>query len=338
MGRLTVWCTPLLAACLLGPVGMAAAQTAPDPARTTRRMETLKRGIVAVKDDNKVFVSWRLLTTDATWVSFDVYRQENGGAAVKLNSTPISSSTNWVDQTADFTKTNTYFVRAVQNGGGSQANSEVATLWNQNYMRLVLQQPAGGTVGTGTSASTYTYSPADCSTGDLDGDGEYEIIVKWDPSNARDNASSGFSGNVILDAYKLDGTRLWRIDLGRNIRAGAHYTQFMVYDLDGDGRAELACKTSDATVDGRGNVIGNATADYRNAGGYILSGPEYLTIFNGQTGAAMASTPTSPNATPLPATIQRRRKSTPCGATTMATASTGSWPPWRIWMASGLAW
>ena len=93
--------------------------------------------------------------------------------------------------------------------------------------------------------------------GDLDGDGEYEIIVKWDPSNAKDNSQGGYTGNVYLDAYKLDGTRLWRIDLGRNIRAGAHYTQFMVYDLDGDGKAEVACKTADGTVDGAGTVIGD---------------------------------------------------------------------------------
>ena len=144
------------------------------------------------------------------------------------------------------------------------------------------------------TGEVYTYSANDCSVGDLDGDGQYEIIVKWDPSNSKDNAQSGYTGNVYLDAYKMDGTQLWRIDLGRNIRAGAHYTQFMVYDLDGDGRAELACKTAPGTVDGIGqNVIlagDNPSADYRNSSGYILSGPEYLTIFNGLTGAAVATT------------------------------------------------
>ena len=103
----------------------------------------------------------------------------------------------------------------------------------------------------GAPATSYTYNPNDASVGDLDGDGEYEIVVKWDPSNARDTASPGVSGPVIIDAYKLDGTRLWRIDLGRNIRAGAHYTQFIVYDLDGDGRAEVACKTADGSIDGQ---------------------------------------------------------------------------------------
>jgi rhamnogalacturonan endolyase len=127
-----------------------------------------------------------------------------------------------------------------------------------------------------------------------DRDGTYEIVVKWDPSNQKDNAQSGYTGNVYLDAYKLDGTFLWRIDLGRNIRAGAHYTQFMVYDLDSDGIAEVACKTAPGTIDGTGNFVlmpgDNPNADYRNSSGYILSGPEYLTVFNGRTGAAMATT------------------------------------------------
>ncbi|KPC67415.1 alpha integrin, partial [Thermoactinomyces vulgaris] len=102
----------------------------------------------------------------------------------------------------------------------------------------------------------------------LDGDGQYEYLVKWDPSNAKDNSQSGYTGNVYIDAYRLNGQRLWRIDLGRNIRAGAHYTQFQVYDYDSDGDAEIAMKTADATVSGTGQVVGNAGADHRNSGGY----------------------------------------------------------------------
>ncbi|WP_051109317.1 rhamnogalacturonan lyase family protein, partial [Caldicellulosiruptor sp. F32] len=110
---------------------------------------------------------------------------------------------------------------------------------------------------------------------------------KWDPSDSKDNSQAGYTSNVYLDAYKLNGKFLWRIDLGRNIRAGAHYTQFIVYDLDGDGKAEVACKTADGTIDGQGNVIGNPNADWRNSSGYVLSGPEYLTIFEGATGGAI---------------------------------------------------
>ena len=152
------------------------------------------------------------------------------------------------------------------------------------YFDIPIQKPAGGTTPDGVA---YTYSPNDASVADLDGDGEYEIILKWDPSNSKDNAQSGYTGNVYIDAYKMNGKRLWRIDLGRNIRAGAHYTQFMVYDFDGDGYAEMVCKTADGTVDGEGNIIGDGSKDYRSSSGYILSGPEYLTLFDGRTGKAI---------------------------------------------------
>jgi rhamnogalacturonan endolyase len=186
----------------------------------------------------------------------------------------------------------------------------------EQYLTVPLQRPAGGEVEvpSGAKTSAYRYSPNDASVGDLDGDGEYEIVVKWDPSNAKDTASSGLTGRVLLDAYRLDGTRLWRIDLGRNIRAGAHYTQFVVYDLDGDGRAEIACKTADGTVDGRGRTVGDASKDYRSLEvatdglrlssaadrryGKVLAGPEYLTIFDGQTGAALATTSYVPGREP----------------------------------------
>lgn len=134
--------------------------------------------------------------------------------------------------------------------------------------------------------------------GDVDGDGQYEIILKWDPSNARDNAHDGYTGPTLFDCYRLDGTLLWRIDLGRNIRSGAHYTPFIVYDLDGDGKAEMMVRTSDGTRDAKGNIIGDALADYRHKGpdriGRILTGKEYITVFNGLTGEAMDSKPYIP--------------------------------------------
>src|SRR5699024_8740030 len=113
------------------------------------------------------------------------------------------------------------------------------------------------------------------------------IFVKWYPSNAKDNAHTGYTGNTYLDCYTLEGEKLWRIDLGVNIRSGAHYTQFLVYDFDGDGIAELICKTADGTVDGQGKVIGDPSKDYRNEKGFILEGPEYLTLFDGATGKAL---------------------------------------------------
>ena len=135
----------------------------------------------------------------------------------------------------------------------------------------------------------YSYQLNDGSAADLDGDGVYELIVKWQPTNAKDNSQKGYTGHTYVDAYKLDGTQLWRIDLGRNIRAGAHYTHFLAYDFDGDGRAEVMMKTADGSIDGRGKAIGDAKADYRNEAGYVLAGPEFLTVFNGLSGAAMAT-------------------------------------------------
>ncbi|HEY9433448.1 MAG TPA: carbohydrate-binding protein [Blastocatellia bacterium] len=255
------------------------------------QMEDLSRGVVAVRTGAaQAYVGWRLLGTEATAnIGFNVYRSTDGGAAVKLNGSVITSSTNFVDNSATTSQSTRYFVRAVVNGS-EQADSASFTLPanapTQNYLRVPLQRPAGGTTPANES---YTYSPGDASVGDLDGDGDYEIVLKWDPSNQKDNSQDGYTGNVFIDAYELNGTRLWRVDLGRNIRAGAHYTQFQVYDYDGDGKAEVVCKTADGTRSGTGQVIGNANADLRNSAGRILTGPEFLTVFDGQTGAIRAT-------------------------------------------------
>lgn len=247
----------------------------PSMVYAARYMENLDRGTVAVRiSSNQVYVGWRMLGTE--WgknIGYHVYR-----GSTRITSTPITDSTNILDTT---TLSSTYSISAVIDGVERPASPPVA-VWDTFYRDIPLQRPAGGTTPDGV---TYTYSPNDCSVGDLDGDGQYEIILKWDPSNSKDNSQSGYTGNVYLDAYEQDGTLLWRIDLGINIRAGAHYTQFIVYDLDSDGRAELVCKTADGTTDGQGTILGNPTADYRNSSGYILSGPEYLSVFDGQTGA-----------------------------------------------------
>ena len=157
-------------------------------------------------------------------------------------------------------------------------------MWSDQFLDIPLNKPADAVLPDG---KTVTYWPGDGTVGDLDGDGEYELVFLWNPSISKDNSQSGYTGKVYAEAVKFDGTSLWRIDLGVNIRAGAHYTQLEVFDFDGDGRSEVAFKTADGTVDGVGTVIGNPSADYRNSSGYILSGPEYLTVFDGQTGAAI---------------------------------------------------
>jgi rhamnogalacturonan endolyase len=283
-------------------------------------MEPLGRGVVAVRaTETTVYIGWRLLGNDSAETAFNVYRSANGGAPAKLNAAPLTATTDFVDRTADFGAANVYTVRPVR-AGRELAASAPATLRVQapvqQYLSVRLDRPSGGTVEVpaGARSADYTYSPNDASVGDLDGDGEYEIVLKWDPSNARDTASPGLSGRQLIDAYRLDGTRLWRIDLGRNIRAGAHYTQFIVFDLDGDGRAELACKTADGSIDGQGRVIGDATKDYRSLEvetdgvrvkdatdrryGKALAGPEYFTIFDGRTGAALATTAYVPGREP----------------------------------------
>lgn len=246
------------------------------PALAQRQVETLDRGVVAVPaTGGGNLVTWRLLTSDSSSVAFNVYR-----GSTKLNSQPLTSVTNFQDSGGS--GSSTYTVRAVV-GGSEGSASAAAPVWGSGYLSIPLQVPAGGSVG----GSSYTYTANDASVGDLDGDGKYEVVLKWDPTNSKDNSQAGYTGPVVIDAYRLNGTRLWRINLGRNIRAGAHYTQFLVYDFDGDGKAEVMMKTADGVTDGVGTRIGNANADYRNTSGYVLGGPEYLTVFNGQTGAAM---------------------------------------------------
>jgi len=237
------------------------------------QMENLDRGVVAVNMGNsKVFVSWRWLGLEDDNTTYNVYR-----GTTKLNSSPLAA-TNYTDNAGSTSAT--YSVRAVV-GGIEQVASKPVTPWASSSKTIPLKVPVGGTTPDNVA---YTYTPNDCSIGDVNGDGVHEIFVKWDPTNSKDNSQSGYTGNVFIDCYTLDGTQLWRIDLGRNIRAGAHYTQYMVYDFDGDGKAEMACKTADGTKDGKGTVIGSSSADYRSSAGYVLTGPEFLTVFNGETG------------------------------------------------------
>ncbi|GAB2793583.1 rhamnogalacturonan lyase [Amycolatopsis magusensis] len=259
---------PLLAGGLVVTGSPALGEPLAEPAGK-RQAERLDRGLVSVRGGSGNLVGWRLLGGDPQNVAFNVYR---GGT--KVNGSPLTGATNHLD--AGGPAGAVYTVRAVIDGA-EQPDSGASLSFANGYRDVPLQRPSG------------SYNANDASVGDLDGDGDYEFVVKWEPANAKDNSQSGYTDNVLVDAYRLDGTRLWRIDLGRNIRAGAHYTQFQVYDYDGDGKAEVAMKTADATRDGTGAVIGNASADHRNSGGYILTGPEFLTMFNGQTGAAMST-------------------------------------------------
>lgn len=246
------------------------------PPRTGKQVEALDRGLVAVLANGGVFLSWRISGLDPADVAFNLYR--NGQL---INGQPISSSSNYLDNQGN--AQSRYRVAAVIDGQEQSEDGEV-NVWQQNFTGIPLNPPQGGTTPDGVA---FQYEANDASAADLDGDGDYEIILKWAPTNAKDNAHDGYTGSVYIDAYQMSGNRMWRINLGRNIRAGAHYTQFMVYDFDGDGRAEMAVQTADGTVDSQGKTIGNANADYRNSSGRVLSGPEFLTVFDGLTGAEL---------------------------------------------------
>ena len=241
--------------------------------------ETLDRGAIAVKAVSGTFVSWRSLLSDSPAMTFDVYRD-----GVKINQNPITGGTNISD--ASGTVSSKYVIKALVDGQVVETTPEIS-VEEGAYKKVTLDRPAAGTTPSGEN---YTYTPNDCSVGDVDGDGQYEMFVKWDPSNSKDNSQNGYTGNVYIDCYRLDGTKLWRVDLGRNIRAGAHYTQFMVYDFDLDGKAEMIVKTAPGTVDGNGKAVlmgsDKVTDDYRSTSGshttgVILNGPEYLTVFRG---------------------------------------------------------
>lgn len=233
-------------------------------------VEYLDRGITAVSTGSGMLVSWRFLANDSENAEFKLYRDNT-----LIYTSSAGKATCYLDKSGS--AKSKYRVDTL-NDGKVISSSECSMISENYYFDIPLTPP---------TASDCTYSPNDCSVGDVDGDGVYELFLKWDPSNSKDNSQKGKTGKVYIDCYKLSGKRLWRIDLGYNIRAGAHYTQFYVADFDLDGKAEMTCKTADGTVDGTGKTIGDGSKNYRNSSGFIITGPEYYTLFDGATGAAL---------------------------------------------------
>ncbi len=257
-----------------------------DPGVLTRRMEPLGRGLAAMMTDRGVFLSWRLLCTEdpvfGTAADYPVFRVFRDGAAVA----EISGRSNWLDPdgTAD-----SYYSVSADGGAGCPPVRPFRS--GANWFDVPLDRPADSPYGP--------YVVSDVSAGDLDGDGEYELVVLWD-SEGKDNSVPGPTGNVLLDAYRMDGSRLWKrpVDLGLNVRAGAHYTQFLVYDFDRDGKSEIMLKTAPGSRDGEGRFVSQAssldeirgcddTADFRDENGMVLRGDEFLTVFRGDCGQAV---------------------------------------------------
>ncbi len=284
--------TRLVLALLL--LASSLAVDAQSPNTPTSQMEKLDRGVVALMSvPGQIFISWRYLGTDNNTTTFQILKDG------------VLTVDNICNNTCATIKATSGSFQVVTLQNGIPVDTTLAVKpWSDRYLPVKLDRPS--------AIGSVVYTPNDCSIGDVDGDGQYEIILKWDPSNSKDNASTGMTADVILDCYKLDGTKLWRIDLGKNIRAGAHYTQFLVYDFDKDGKAELICKTAPGSIDGAGKYVTAAATideiknadnkiDYRDNGtgtktlGHVLSGPEYLTVFNGLTGAAINTIFYNPN-------------------------------------------
>ena len=211
----------------------------------------MNRGLVAVKTKSGIFLSWRLFKREAhgygpkglTGPAFAVYRN---GAQIAV----VRHTTNFLDrnggkedwyQVAPCTGEKAYSRKFRADGLCAPVRAFES---GKNYIDVPVRKPSDGVTPAG---ERYTYSLNDMSVGDVNGDGEYEYIVKWYPSNAKDVSQKGWAGPTYLDCYTLSGQLLWRLDMGPNIRSGAHYTQFMVYDFDGDGRAEMSLVTAPGT-------------------------------------------------------------------------------------------
>lgn len=248
--------------------------------------EKLNRAPIAVKASNGILVSWRSLKGDAEGTSFNVYRNN------EIVAKDITSCTNYLDgkgKADDIYKIETIV-------GGKVIETNTVKAWSNMCTPIKIERPAP--IMDASNGSLGYYFPDDMSVGDIDGDGDYELILKWMPSNSQDNGSNGSTSPCIIDALDINGTLLWRINLGKNIRTGNHYTQFLVYDFDGDGKAELICKTAPGSKDGTGKYVSEAATDSKikavdntkkciNGNGHTTSGEEFLTVFNGMTGKAM---------------------------------------------------
>ena len=313
------------------PANAAEVKT-PQYQTNARQMEKLNRGLIAVKTTadtrgqavNGVYLSWRLLGDESLEnQAFDIYK--NG---TKIHTTGVHDATNWIDTSG--TASDKY--KVVKAGEDASKETEVTPTSNNNcaksnevgngnseknsftYVDIPISRPDPvERMGDGKISNYYTVDKShegganDASVGDLDGDGNYEIVLKWDPTDSKDSAGADFTGNAYIDAYKIDPNNdgyMWRIDLGKNVTSGAHYTQFLVYDFDGDGKSEVAMKTAPGTVDGTGHYVTEVgdTDEIRNTDNtksYIgtsgrLKGKnpftQYLTIFDGETGTALYTT------------------------------------------------
>ncbi|HJD76909.1 MAG TPA: hypothetical protein K8W04_12760 [Bacteroides reticulotermitis] len=253
---------------------------------------------------SSALISWRLLKTDPSNIAFDIYKAVDGGVEQKLNDEPIINSSCWTDANIDVAASNHYRVTLAEQTKtlcDRMFTPEMATTF-YHEIRLNLNMPD----------ASLNYVPDDIQVGDLDGDGELEIVVKREPYDGA-NQGGWNNGTTLLEAYKMDGTFLWQIDMGINIRSGSHYTSYILYDFDGDGLCEIAFRSSEGTKFADGKIItdaygkvndyrirqSDATGWYTGASlgttcGLIMEGPEYISICRGYDGREITRTDNIP--------------------------------------------
>jgi len=229
---------------------------------TQRVREPLDRGLIVQSlSEGIVYMSWRLLEEDPADISFTIYRKTEG-KTIKLNKKPITKTTDYLDR--NYINGASYSVVPVVNGREVKGSEFVDASGSDGHSSLVFSVPFQG-----------DYRPSKIAVADLNGDGKYDFVIKQpgssiDPAYPPDTTGTTYK----IEAYLNDGTFLWRHDLGLGIEPGIWYSPMVVYDFNGDGKAEVAVKTG--------------PSDAREASGRVLSGPEWCSVFDGMTGKEIA--------------------------------------------------
>ncbi|MGQ9590937.1 MAG: rhamnogalacturonan lyase family protein [Planctomycetota bacterium] len=241
---------------------LAVAFLASSFAGASRAEERLGRGVVALRVPGAVYVSWRLLRGDPPGVAFDVYRASDGGDPVRANAEPIAETTDFLDALAPEGGRLVYTVRPREGSGPEGSAAAEPRREGTPYLSIPLE-------GRETRFQKVAL-------GDLDGDGEVDFVLKTPDENI-DPAANYWrrsSDTYKLEAYLRDGRLLWRKDLGWAIERGIWYSPYIAFDLDGDGKAEVAAKVGEG--------------DPRDPDGRVTSGPEWLALWSGLEGREIA--------------------------------------------------
>ena len=231
-------------------------------------------------------VSWRAFANDGRQYKYKLFRGTNATTqTTKLNSGNfISGKTNFLDTSGGAAS---YYKLEVYDENNKLIDTQVSEKTWGNQTKVIDLEGGAPTDIWGRGA---TYTPNDASICDMDGDGEYEIILKWSPSNEKDAAKSGTTSPEYYGCYKLDGKRLWILTGGPNMFSSAHTSPFVAWDLDGDGFGEFMIKTAPGAIDGEGNYLSvdtNPKANHLSGRGKQDNGPEWITVFDGRTGAEL---------------------------------------------------